>query len=159
MLFWLTLDAATAWLLWYMTAAPGVSYSAPLKPLSGDEARLAEHLRRHVMVIASREHNQFRSAELEASASYIERTFEGYGYRVEAQRIETPAGDVRNIDVEVKGAARASEVIVVGAHYDSVAGAVGANDAMRPSRRVLATLTLTPMNTNRTPPAPSSAAR
>ena len=68
------------------------------------------------------------SAELEASARYIERTFEGYGYRVETHRIATPAGEVRNVEVEVKGAALASEIIVVGAHYDSVVGAVGAND-------------------------------
>jgi Zn-dependent M28 family amino/carboxypeptidase len=128
MLFWLTLAAAIAWLLWYMTAAPGVSYSAPQKPLNGDEARLAENLRRHVVAIASREHNQLRFAELEAAASYIERTFEGYGHRVEAQRIETPDGEVRNIEVEIKGADLASEIIVVGAHYDSVVGAVGAND-------------------------------
>ena len=128
MLFWLTLAAATAWLLWYMTTVPGTSYSGPLKPLTADETRLAENLRHHVIAIASREHNQFRFAELEASARYIERTFEGYGYRVQVQRIEAPAGEVRNIEVEVKGAALASEIIVVGAHYDSVVGAVGAND-------------------------------
>ena len=128
MLFWLTLATVIAWLLWYMTTAPGVSYSGPLKPLTGEEARLAENLRHHVIAIASREHNQFQFAELEASALYIERTFEGYGYRVEALRIEAPAGEVRNIEVEIKGSALASEIIVVGAHYDSVDGAVGAND-------------------------------
>ncbi len=128
MLFWLTLGAAIAWLLWYMTASPGISHSGPLEPLTADETRLTENLRSHVVAIASREHNQFRLAELEASARYIERTFEGYGYRVRPQRIQATAGDVRNIEVEVEGAALASEVIVVGAHYDSVAGAVGAND-------------------------------
>src|SRR4030095_8492155 len=92
MLVWLTLAAATAWLLWYMTTAPGVSYSGPLKPLTGEEAQLAEKLRRHGNAIASREHNQFRFAELEASARYIERTFEGYGYSVDTHRIATPAG-------------------------------------------------------------------
>jgi len=35
---------------------------------------------------------------------------------------------VRNIEVEVPGGAGADEVIIVGAHYDSVLGAVGAND-------------------------------
>ena len=128
MLFWLTLAAATAWLLWYMTTVPGVSYSGPLKPLTADETRLAENLRHHVIAIASREHNRFRFAELEASARYIERTFEDYGYLVQAQRIEAPAGEVRNIEMEIKGAALASEIIVIGAHYDSVIGAVGAND-------------------------------
>lgn len=58
MLFWLALaiGAATAWLLWYMTLAPGVSHTGPLRQLTGDEARLAENLRRHVTAIASREH-------------------------------------------------------------------------------------------------------
>src|SRR4030095_1849199 len=126
--FWLILAAAIVGLLWYMIEAPGVSYSGPLKPVTEDEVQLVENLRRHVIAIASREHNQFQFAELEASARYIERTFEGYGYRVEAHRIEAPAGEVRNIEVEVKGAALASEIIVVGAHYDAVVGAVGAND-------------------------------
>ena len=35
---------------------------------------------------------------------------------------------MRNIEVEIKGATRAQEIIVVGAHYDSVMGAPGAND-------------------------------
>jgi Zn-dependent M28 family amino/carboxypeptidase len=35
---------------------------------------------------------------------------------------------VRNIEVEVQGSARASEIVIVGAHYDSVLGAPGAND-------------------------------
>ena len=37
-------------------------------------------------------------------------------------------GEVRNVEVEVKGSARASEIVIVGAHYDSVLGAPGAND-------------------------------
>jgi hypothetical protein len=127
-MFWLILAAAIAGLLWYMIRAPGVSYSGPLKPVTGDEVQLVENLSRHVIAIASREHNQFQSAELEASARYIERTFEGHGYSVDTQRIATPAGEVRNVEVEVRGAALASEIIVVGAHYDSVVGAVGAND-------------------------------
>ncbi len=128
MLFWLTLAAATAWLLWYMVTVPGTSYSGPLKPLTAEETLLAGNLRRHVVAVASREHNVFQPAELEASARYIEKTFAGLGYAVAAQRFETAMGEVHNIEVEVKGGARAAEIIVVGAHYDSVAGAVGAND-------------------------------
>lgn len=128
MLFWLTLAAATAWLLWYMVKVPGVSHVGALKPLTGEEQIIAGNLRRHVTAIASREHNVFRPAELEASAQYIEKTPAALGYTVVEQRFQAGPVEVRNLEVEVKGGARAAEIIVVGAHYDSVAGAVGAND-------------------------------
>lgn len=128
MLFWLALAAATAWLLWTMTSVPGVSYSGALKPLSAEETLLAGNLRRHVAGIASREHNVNRPAELEASARYIEQAFAGLGYAVAVQRFQSGPGEVRNIEVEMAGGARAGEIVVVGAHYDSVIGAVGAND-------------------------------
>lgn len=128
MIFWLALAAATAWLLWYMVKVPGVSHAGALKPLTGDEQLIAENLRRHVTAIASREHNVFNPAELEAAAQYIEKSFAGLGYAATAQRFPAGPVEVRNIEAEVKGGARATEIIVVGAHYDSVAGAVGAND-------------------------------
>lgn len=128
MTFWILLAAATAWLLWYMVKVPGQSYSGPLKPLTAEEADLRDNLRRHVEAVASREHNVFHFAELEAAAQYIERTLSGFGYRVDTQRFKASVGEVRNIEVEVKGAVRAQEIIVVGAHYDSVFGAPGGND-------------------------------
>ncbi|MFH1339874.1 MAG: M28 family peptidase [Pseudomonadota bacterium] len=128
MLFWLTLAAATAWLLWYMVTVSGTSYSGPLKPLAAEERLLADNLRRHVNAVASHEHNVWNLLALEASAQYIERTLAGPGYAVSAQRFESGAVEVRNIEVEARGSVRASEIIVVGAHYDSVIGATGAND-------------------------------
>ncbi len=128
MLFWLTLAAATAWLLWYMVSVPGTSYSGPLNALAAEERLLADNLRRHVGAVASREHNVQNLPALEASAQHIELTLAGLGYTVWAQRFESGALEVRNIEVEARGTARASEIIVVGAHYDSVMGATGAND-------------------------------
>ncbi len=128
MTFWTLLAAATAWLLWYMVTVPGKSYSGALKALTAEEAELRDNLRRHVAAVASREHNVFHFAELEAAAQYIERALAGFGHRVEAQRFTTSVGEVRNIEVEIKGATRAQEIIVVGAHYDSVFGAPGGND-------------------------------
>jgi len=128
MLFWLTLAVATAWLLWYMVKVPGVSYSGALKPLTGEEQLIAGNLRGHVTAIASREHNFFQPAELDASAQHIEKSLAGLGYAVATQRFPSGPLEVRNIEVEVKGNARASEIVIVGAHYDSVLGAPGAND-------------------------------
>ncbi|MEX2197294.1 MAG: M28 family peptidase, partial [Burkholderiales bacterium] len=126
MLFWFLLAAALAWLLWFMVKVPGESHRGPLPALTEDESRLALSLRRHVEAIASREHNQFRPAELGAAARYLETELAAMGYAPQAQRYATGLGEVRNIEVEVRGRGEAS--IVVGAHYDSVAGSPGAND-------------------------------
>jgi len=128
MLFWITLAVAIATLLWYMVGIPGTSYSGALRPLTDDERLIAQNLREHVTAIASHEHNVFKPAELEAAAQHIEKSLAALGYAVALQRFPGGPVEVRNIEVEVKGGARADEIVVVGAHYDSVAGAPGAND-------------------------------
>jgi Zn-dependent M28 family amino/carboxypeptidase len=128
MIFWLILAVATAWLLWYMVKVPGASYSGALKPLTGEEQVVAANLRKHVVAIASREHNFLKAAELEAAAQYIEKALAGPGLTVATQHFLSGPAEVRNIEVEVKGTTRASEIVIVGAHYDSVLGAPGAND-------------------------------
>jgi Zn-dependent M28 family amino/carboxypeptidase len=111
-----------------MVKVPGASYSGALKPLTGEEQVIAGNLRRHVAAIASREHNFLKVAELEAAARYIETALAGSGLTVATQHFLSGPAEVRNIEVEVKGGARASEIVIVGAHYDSVLGAPGAND-------------------------------
>jgi Zn-dependent M28 family amino/carboxypeptidase len=128
MTFWILLAAGVACLLWYMVSVPGKSHSGALKPLTPGQVELRENLRRHVAAVASREHNVVHFAELEAAAQYIELTLSRFGYRADIQRIKVSVGEVRNIEVEIKGAAQASEIIIVGAHYVSVFGAPGGND-------------------------------
>ena len=128
MVFWLALAAAIAWLLWYMVVVPGDSYSGASRPLTLAERISADNLRRHVAAIASREHNLGHRPALDEAARYIERTLEGYGYTVTRQPVETEFGEVHNIEAEVPGTTGAGEIVLVGAHYDSVAGAPGAND-------------------------------
>lgn len=110
----------------FMISLPGKSYSGPLQPLTAEEQRIAENLHGHVVAVASSEHNMFRPAALEAAARYIETELTRLGYVVEAQSYEIAAGRARNIEATLAGAD--SQVIVVGAHYDSVMGSPGAND-------------------------------
>jgi len=109
-----------------MLSLPGKSYGGPLPPLTVEEAGVAANLRRHVSAVASREHNLFKPAALEASARHIEKELAGYGYQVETQPYDTSAGRSRNIEAALRGAGEGT--LVVGAHYDSVMGSPGAND-------------------------------
>jgi Peptidase family M28 len=114
----------------YMTAVPGQPHRGPLPPLTPDEAALAQSLARHIATIAAREHNVAHYEELETVARYIEATLASFGYIVGRQEFLTDGKPVRNIEVAVEpaGAHADAEVIVVGAHYDSVFGSPGAND-------------------------------
>jgi len=116
-----TLGAGT-----YMFSMPGTSYSGPLPPLTPQEAEIAGNLRRHVIAVASREHNMLHPAALEAAARYIEETLASFGYDVKPQPYEAEGGRVRNIEASAQGTR--NEAIIVGAHYDSVVGSPGAND-------------------------------
>src|SRR5215510_2707991 len=116
--------------LHYTTGVPGKSHSGPLPPLSDEERALGVVLKRHIEAIASREHNLRRYDELKEAARYIEVTLASYGYLVGHQEFFFDDNPVRNIDVVIEPRADIAdpEVIVVGAHYDSVVGSPGAND-------------------------------
>jgi Peptidase family M28 len=116
--------------LHYTTGVPGKSHSGPLPPLTEEERALAVALKRHLEAIASREHNIQHYDELEKAARYIEATLAAYGYSVGRQEFVVDDRTVRNVDVVIEPHADISdpEVIVVGAHYDSVVGSPGAND-------------------------------
>ena len=129
-LFWLALflvaTGLTAGMLRSMIRMPGQNYTGPLLPLDAEESRIAADLRRHVVAVASREHNMFKPEALEAAARHIETELETLWYAVQRQPYAAAMGPARNIEIEVRGTS--DEVIVVGAHYDSVIGSPGAND-------------------------------
>ena len=122
----LTAAAACAALGWYMTVVPGESFHGEFAPLDEKEIALRAALRRHVETIASTEHNALTPALYEQAAAYIERSLTRAGYAVRSQSFSWGGGVARNLEVVIGGAAR--DAIVIGAHYDSVAGAPGAND-------------------------------
>ena len=122
------LVAFIAFAVWFMTAMPGERHRGPLPPLGAEDRRLAENLRAHVVAVASEEHNVGHPEALERSARYIETTLAGFGYAVARQEFETAGVKVRNLEVARAGPGDGKRLIVVGAHYDSAQGAVGAND-------------------------------
>ncbi|MDP2793573.1 MAG: M20/M25/M40 family metallo-hydrolase [Sulfurisoma sp.] len=127
---WLALLLALAAGLRYMTHMPGRSHSGPLPPLSVAETGLRERLGQHVAVLAGEigERNLWRHEALEASAAYIEKAFQAAGYEVTSQAYVVRGKTVRNLEAVLPGTSRADEIVLIGAHYDSVAGSPGAND-------------------------------
>lgn len=113
-----------------MIRMPGRSYSGTLPPLGEDEAEIQRRLERHVAVLAGQigERNMSRPAALAASAEYLEQALRGLGYGVASQELALESTTVRNLEAERRGTSRADEIVLLGAHYDSVIGCPGAND-------------------------------
>ena len=122
----LTAVAILAALSWYMIVVPGESFRGGFAPLEANEIALRTALKRHVETIASTEHNAVTAALYEQAAAYIEQSLARAGYPVRSQSFAWGGGVARNLEVVIAGAKR--DAIVIGAHYDSVAGSPGAND-------------------------------
>lgn len=74
------------------------------------------------------ERNVFHPQALHAAADYIEERWRGQGHAVGRQVYEVEGVRCANLAIERSGSERPGEVILVGAHYDSVMGSPGAND-------------------------------
>ena len=90
----------------------------------------AATLRAHVQTLAGEigERNVFRPSALRAAADYIAAEWQAQEYRVTAQTYEVHGVACANLEVARRGTRTPEEIIVVGAHYDSVIGSPGAND-------------------------------
>jgi Zn-dependent M28 family amino/carboxypeptidase len=111
-----------------MIGLPGRSHRGPLPPLTSEQIALRERLRRHVHVLASDigERNLERHGSLDRASAYIEEQFSSAGYTPGAQEYRVRGQAVRNIDAHRNSPGESS--LLIGAHYDSVAGCPGAND-------------------------------
>ena len=113
-----------------MTGMPGSSWSGPLPPLTGKQQLIHDNLKRHVAELAGRigERNVWRPEALASAAGYIRKTLEDAGYAVSVQPFTSHGLTVNNLEAVLPGHIAADEIIVAGAHYDSVVGTPGAND-------------------------------
>ena len=113
-----------------MTFMPGKSWSDPVPPITADERLIHDNLKRHVEMLAQQigERNVWHAEALDAAALYIRNTLEDLGYEVRTQSFESGGLTVQNLEVELQGTTAPQEIIVLGAHYDSVFGTPGAND-------------------------------
>ena len=106
----------------FLIALSLVAFNSP------DKNTLEENLKKHVYTLASEigERNFSQYENLQKAKDYIIRTFKGYGYLPEEQKYSLEGKSYSNIIATRYG--RKDEIIIVGAHYDSVYGSPGADD-------------------------------
>ena len=98
--------------------------------MNGNKRGLTHRLQMHVERLAGDigERNVFAPEALERAAVYIEDEWETMGYDVERLEYDVSGIPCANLVTTRKGSARSSEILLLGAHYDSVLGSPGAND-------------------------------
>lgn len=113
-----------------MIIMPGKSYKGALPPLSAEETVLRDRLRDHVSVLADQigERNTFRYSGLRKAVDYLSSQFRDLGLPVRTDTYRIDGKNMMNLETELRGTTKAQEIVLVGAHYDSVANSPGAND-------------------------------
>jgi hypothetical protein len=108
--------------LLYLTHSP-----APGKPIMKPPAMEEDRLRAHVEMLAGEigEHNVFKPAALHQAEEYIAHVWRDQGYSVVRQPYDIGKVECANLEVTRPGG---PQIILIGAHYDSVKGSPGAND-------------------------------
>lgn len=91
---------------------------------------LADRLRGHVSRLALDigQRNVFRPDALHAAANYIRCEWAEQNYQVNSQYYEAMGVTSENLEVRRQGKSRPDEIILVGAHYDTLTGSPGADD-------------------------------
>ena len=90
----------------------------------------APRLRAHVEMLAGTigERHLWSYGALEQAAQYISTRLTAAGYTPRRQTFELAKLPLSNIEAVLEGSTRGAEIVVVGAHYDTVVGCPGAND-------------------------------
>ncbi len=113
-----------------MVFVPGSSFKGALPDLSPRQARIRAELERHVhhLSIGIGERNMGRYKQLQKAVLYIESHLRHSNVGVERQEYTIDNRLCINLSAEIKGQLVPEEIVIVGAHYDSVTGSPGAND-------------------------------
>lgn len=116
--------------LWRMIEMPLRSFRGPLPRLTTAQGALAVRLQDHVAYLSATigERNVNRPGSLQTAIEYLRRNLVEAGYTVTGQTYMVEGQSVSNLEAELAGNALADGAVIVGAHYDSVAGTVGADD-------------------------------
>jgi hypothetical protein len=120
-----------AWLGWYiMLRMPGESYQGPLPALSPHEAEVQRQLQSDLQVLAGEIgcRDLLRYGQLQKAADFIEARLTAAGHNVRRHGYNVGGHACHNLEAELKGTKKPGEIVVIGAHYDTVPDAPGADD-------------------------------
>jgi acetylornithine deacetylase/succinyl-diaminopimelate desuccinylase-like protein len=92
--------------------------------------RQEEGLRQYIDRLASSigERNIYRYPKLCEAAAFIEQSFLDAGYQPRRQEYQARGKRFANIEAEITGQDYPQDIVIIGAHYDTVRGSPGAND-------------------------------
>lgn len=116
--------------LLYAMDMPGRSYTGPLQPLSQEELAIRGQLQAHVAMLSGTigERNLRHYEALVAAARHVSKTLTEMGYVIRERSYTIEGKTATNLEIELPGRLRPEEIVLLGAHYDSVSGSPGAND-------------------------------
>ena len=113
-----------------MIRMPGKSYHGPLGPLNEEQLALRAALKGDIEKLAGEigprslwQYNSFKAA-----AAFVGASLQQAGFEVRRQQYKVEGFDCWNLEVEIPGSGKPDEIVVVGAHYDTVYDTPGAND-------------------------------
>jgi hypothetical protein len=126
----LTLIAVLAWGYERVLYMPSRSFQGTPPPLGEGGKQIEARLRRHVVSLAAEigPRDASQMAQLRRTAAYVRRALEEAGLTVRADTYEWQGRWFVNLVAVLEGDRRPDEVLVVGAHYDTVPDSPGADD-------------------------------
>jgi Zn-dependent M28 family amino/carboxypeptidase len=91
---------------------------------------LEARLRRHVEKLAGEigERHVLRPQALHEAERYITAALRAAGHTVVRQNYEAQGVDCANLEITIAGTRRSAQIVLAGAHYDTVPGSPGADD-------------------------------
>jgi Zn-dependent M28 family amino/carboxypeptidase len=130
LVFYPGLLLAAGGFLAFAMVMPGRSHRGPLPALAPEGEALAARLRADVAILVGEdaERSQRTKGSLERSATLLEGALREGGLVVQRLPYASEGMTVMNLEATLDGGTRAREIVVVGAHYDTAAGAPGADD-------------------------------
>ncbi len=125
----LTIAGVLGRFLW-ITQMPLRSYAGDLPQLTSEELELRDRLSAEVSYLSVDigDRSLLRPQKLQAASDYLSNYLREQGYAVVERPYSVQGQKVNNIEASLAGTEGTLGQVIVGAHYDSVSGTVGAND-------------------------------
>jgi hypothetical protein len=116
--------------LWPIIHMPGKSHSGPLPALTNEHLDSKENLISTVtrLAVGIGQRNAKNYGGLLDSAALIKDCFERNGFTVSHDSFQFDGVEMHNVIGELRGKERPDEIVLAGAHYDTVYGSPGADD-------------------------------